>query len=228
MNLKEYYNSACKECFSLKLLYIVSEPMAAVFIKLKTSAFTITTLSFITSILSCYFLYEKNFLLFSFLVFISLIFDICDGIVARATKTSSELGAFYDHFSDKIKIGLLYLTVGLSYNDISIWVLSFLNLQFFLFMSVLNEECTSRKKASFTNTSSSILQATVVKKSSFRIFLRTCYNSVFLIYGNFMLYFIGLGYNKDVAIVTLIFMLIVILKSFKEIFVVRLRFALKG
>lgn len=60
----------------------------------------ITTLSLITGLLSCYFLYYDHVYLFAVTYAVSYWFDIFDGHFARRYKMTSATGCYYDHAKD--------------------------------------------------------------------------------------------------------------------------------
>ncbi|MBP3194813.1 MAG: CDP-diacylglycerol--serine O-phosphatidyltransferase [Cardiobacteriaceae bacterium] len=49
---------------------------------------------------------DKNFLLAAILIFIAMIFDGCDGRIARLTNTCSEFGVQYDSLADLVSFGV--------------------------------------------------------------------------------------------------------------------------
>tara|TARA_Y100000389_G_scaffold107615_1_gene104615 strand:- start:7 stop:588 length:582 start_codon:yes stop_codon:yes gene_type:complete len=81
-------------------LYDVAEALHPYFYKLNFTPNGITTLSLITGIASIYYMYNKKFIQFAILYFISYFFDCADGSYARKYKMVSKFGDLYDHFKD--------------------------------------------------------------------------------------------------------------------------------
>ncbi len=73
---------------------------------------TLLSLFFGLSAAVCYFCSE--FLLGSILLFLSGVFDLMDGSVARLTNKKSEFGAIVDWIVDKYVDGIVLLAIGLS------------------------------------------------------------------------------------------------------------------
>tara|TARA_B100001094_G_C17954959_1_gene682493 strand:+ start:67 stop:786 length:720 start_codon:yes stop_codon:yes gene_type:complete len=88
----------------------------------------LTSLSLLSLVLGCYIIAFKpgyNWLLFSLIFFYaSMIFDSCDGLLARIKNLKSNFGAFYDILSDQIGGGLLFIAVTyrLSFEYENIWM----------------------------------------------------------------------------------------------------------
>lgn len=123
----------------------IAVPFASLCITLKLKPFVITTISNALVIVSLFVLWRLDApLIFSALWALALVLDFADGIVARRTATSSANGSFYDHFSDKVKVALLFLVVGLRYETIEIWIVSTFAANLFLLMSVANEGLAHR------------------------------------------------------------------------------------
>ena len=70
----------------------------------------ITTESLITGLISCYFLYKGNILLFSIFYIISYFFDCFDGYFARRYNMTSKGGDIYEHIKD-ISVYLIILVI---------------------------------------------------------------------------------------------------------------------
>ena len=100
----------------------------------------ITTYSLITGLLSCYFLYKKNLVLFAVFYFLSYFFDCLDGHFARKYDMATDFGDMYDHAKDLLVLMLvLYITYKKSYHNINglIVIIIFLS----IFLSMLHLSC---------------------------------------------------------------------------------------
>jgi phosphatidylserine synthase len=79
-------------------------------LKLNISANVLTSLSFLSGLLSVYYLFS-NYTLFVLFAILHLAFDSMDGVVARLSRTS-ELGKYYDLVSDNLITALILIKVG--------------------------------------------------------------------------------------------------------------------
>lgn len=70
----------------------------------------LTTISLILALTGIYNFYKDEYFLGALFFFIGYYFDCADGKMARKYKMFSKYGDLYDHYSDLIKIGLLYYT----------------------------------------------------------------------------------------------------------------------
>lgn len=185
---KQYFNPYVADTIPvLYFLYIVSAPLAWLLIKLRLTPSTITTISNIVAILALYIiLVHDNFIIFFLLWVFALIFDICDGMVARVTKQQSAHGSFYDHFTDQIKILLLFLVAGLHYDTKLVWILTFLTATFFLLNAFLNYMLKFRRHLLLINIGEMKVDKPAIRKQS--PIKRYFYNNIFLMQGNFMIY----------------------------------------
>lgn len=77
----------------------------------------ITTYSLITGLLSCYYLYYGNYILFSVFFALSYFFDCFDGHFARKYNMTSKWGDFYDHTKDVSVFILLLFVLWKRYRD---------------------------------------------------------------------------------------------------------------
>tara|TARA_B100000683_G_scaffold257889_1_gene279887 strand:+ start:3409 stop:3984 length:576 start_codon:yes stop_codon:yes gene_type:complete len=88
------------------VIYSVVEILDPIFYKLNFTPNIITTLSFITGLLSGYYLYINNPICIPLLI-ISYILDGSDGYFARKYNMTSKFGDLYDHISDIIKTSII-------------------------------------------------------------------------------------------------------------------------
>jgi len=80
------------------------------------TAHTITIISLSLGI-AAFFLFGVNHFLFAIAILLHLLTDAVDGLVARATSTSSQFGDYFDHISDGFIGFLLLLKIGWVLND---------------------------------------------------------------------------------------------------------------
>ena len=94
----------------------------------------ITTYSFITGMLSVYFLYKGQLAAFAILFFVSYFFDCCDGSYARQYNTVSQFGDLYDHITDVVVFSLIVVVIIIHYRFAIDWVAIILFFVFFVLM----------------------------------------------------------------------------------------------
>ena len=222
----EYFNQAAEHVFILKILYFINIPLVIMFNHFNVKPHTITTLSNISTIISYFFLFYNTYL-FAFFWIMALMLDICDGIVARMTKQSSAIGSFYDHYSDIVKILLLYLFVAVKYDAVQIWILAMLNVIVFSLMAIANMILKQRKAILQYEVSSieckeellvseqkkGFVKRTINKYPLFKKAIFFSYSSIFVIYGNFNLLLIPLAVSEEWAFYTFMLVFIVVFKS---------------
>jgi archaetidylinositol phosphate synthase len=90
------------------------EPVAEVFVRLRITPNQISMLALLAGIACAYFFFRHQFVLGSFALILSAIFDLIDGSVARKTDSHSNFGAVLDWIVDKYVDGLVLLGIGLS------------------------------------------------------------------------------------------------------------------
>ena len=90
------------------------EPMADVFVRLRITPNQISLLALLAGITSAYLFFQRQFIWGSLALFLSAVFDLVDGSVARKTNSHSNFGAVFDWIVDKYVDALVLLGVGLS------------------------------------------------------------------------------------------------------------------
>jgi phosphatidylserine synthase len=71
----------------------------------------ITTYSFISGLISLYYLYAGNTIYFAFYYILGYFFDCVDGYFARRYSMTSKYGDLYDHFTDLVVNGAIYFYI---------------------------------------------------------------------------------------------------------------------
>ena len=209
---QKYFNQSTEDIPLLKLLYIMSIPVARIFVLFRVKPNHITTLSNFSVLISLYsILALDTYGYFLFFWMLGLILDICDGIVARETNQKSAQGSFYDHFTDQVKILLLFLAVGIYYQNDTIWILSFLSSTFFLLFAYLNMLLKFRRKIIMYHVSDAgkNIQKPKWKRGALSTFKKYTYNNLFLMQGNFIV-FLGLIFLEGYTIGMLALILLII------------------
>ena len=130
----------------LWLLSYLCLPISKLFNYFKFTPNFLTFLSFIFAILACREILNENLSNFCFLLFISMILDICDGQVARLSKNINNSKIDLDHLSDIIKICLIYLSFGILLNNKITWIYIFSANFFYLFHCILHTKVNKINK----------------------------------------------------------------------------------
>lgn len=206
--MKHKFNPIVESIFLLKIMYIISFPLAKLFARFSVNPNTITTISNISIFVALYFLYLENIVAFIVFWILAEIFDICDGTVARLTNKSSESGAFYDHFSDQVKIFVFFVAISLYFDDELITYMSFISAGIFLLYIDISKRIEIYK-LKYPNTEQS-QQSEPQKLSA----LRQIYNHIFLVHGHTMVLISFMLISYEFAMYGLALFLIVAFKNF--------------
>lgn len=235
------FNPATNDVPLLKVLYLMTIPLAKLLARLNIKPNTITSISNVVALMGIgALIWGENPWVFPALWLAALLFDMADGIVARVTGQSSASGSFYDHMSDQIKVILLFLAVALRYDSLLIWVLVYITNALFLFMGIVNYVCMARTlKLGCSSVSSNLGNAatpavTAHKEISSggvrgvlkRFFMHHprlkkwalgAFASVFVMYGNSMVLLLPLSFGKEWAIATLLLFSLITFRSLVSI-----------
>lgn len=139
----KYLNKAAESNILIYLLGRFSYPLSLIFVKLRITPNQITTISTLLAVASAITLaYDGNWNLFVAFWLLSLLFDFCDGMVARMTDQVGKSAFRYDHISDLFKIFLIILGVSIRHDFIYLWLASMFFLFFFMYYALLNHEST--------------------------------------------------------------------------------------
>jgi archaetidylinositol phosphate synthase len=90
------------------------EPVADLFVRLRITPNQISVLALIAGIICAVLYVRQEFLLGSLALFVSAVFDLIDGSVARKTGAHTDFGAVFDWIVDKYVDALALLGIGLS------------------------------------------------------------------------------------------------------------------
>ena len=233
----EYFNRATKDVPLLYALYFLCIPLAKLLRSIGATPTQITHLSNLFALAAiCALVWASNPWWFPLLWFLALCFDIADGVVARANKSASAGGSFYDHISDQVKIIGLFFAVGARYDDPAIWIMAYAVNSAFLLSAIVNQVVAHRRfrlstgavadavsqAAGSAETASTgfanRLRAALNKLPRLKRFLRGTYLSVFLVYGNSMVLLLFLSFGKTAAILTMSFFSIVMARGLWHLF----------
>ena len=90
------------------------EPVADLFVRAGITPNQISLLSLAAGILCAYLFFQREFLPGALALFLSAVFDLIDGSVARKTGAHTNFGAVFDWIVDKYVDALALLGIGLS------------------------------------------------------------------------------------------------------------------
>ena len=233
----EYFNRATKDVPLLYALYFLCIPLAKLLRTLGLSPTWITHLSNLLALAAiCALVWASNPWWFPLLWFLALCFDIADGVVARASKSASASGSFYDHISDQVKIIGLFFAVGARYDDPRIWIMAYAINSAFLLAAVVNQVVAHRRFRLSTGVVADAapeaaanaeaaspgfgngLRVVLNSWPRLKRFLRGTYLSVFLVYGNSMVLLLLLSFGKTAAILTMSIFSIVMARGLWQLF----------
>lgn len=225
-------NQATQAVPLLRFLYLCSVPLAKIFATLGIKPNAITTISNVVALSALAALvFAESPWIFPVLWVLALFVDMADGIVARATKQSSAQGSFYDHMSDQVKVILLFLAVGLRYDDTQLWVLAYAINGLFLFTNIINQVYSVRSmrlvNSESKNAEKSEALSVVIPRSRLKQFFDRnprfksvvlgIHASIFVMYGNAMVLLLPLSFGRDWAVGTLLFFGLVTARSLRMI-----------
>ena len=145
--LDKYLNDHSKSNVVIYLFGRFAYPMAVLFVKLRITPNQITTLSILFALGAAAVLaFDGNWCFFVVLWFLSLLFDFCDGIVARITSQVRQSSFRYDHTSDLFKIFVIVLGVSIRHDIFYLWIISICFIFSFMYYMLLNHDFDSASK----------------------------------------------------------------------------------
>ena len=148
----KYFNNASINNFLIWLLSYLVFPISRIFAFFKISPNFLTFLSLIFTFTAFYFLINDQYFLFSLFWFLNIVFDYCDGQVARLTNKVNKTAFRFDHLSDILKISVILLGSAIYYKNENLWIVIFITNFLFLFFIILNhstQKIVDQKKKIF-------------------------------------------------------------------------------
>jgi len=97
------------------LLKKIEHTISILLIKIGVTANMLSILGFLLAIVASFFIIFNNLVLGGIFLLISSIFDMLDGSIARASKTTSLFGAFLDSTLDRISEFLIFSSILIYY-----------------------------------------------------------------------------------------------------------------
>ena len=144
---EDYSNKeAIKNNWILSLMYGVSYPFSFLFMKLKIVPNSITLLSILSCGAACLFLIKSHVVYFVLFWLIAILFDFCDGTLARMTKNTRTSLFRYDHMTDLIKFSAVLLSVAIYFDNYYYWIASFVCSFLYMYYSILDHDVVNLVK----------------------------------------------------------------------------------
>ena len=125
------------------VIYDLSNRMCPFFYKTGHTPNMITTYSLIMGVLSCYFLWKGQVVLFGVCYAISYFFDCMDGHFARKYKMTSKFGDMYDHIKD-VAVYLILIIVIYTKCSKNINIPLILLFLVFTYLLIMNTGCQQK------------------------------------------------------------------------------------
>jgi len=130
--------TAISENWILRWMYIVTYPIAVFLTRCNLTPNQITTLSLISAILAFIsIVWVDNLIWYAFFWSLAVLFDLCDGVVARMTGQVSKSALNFDSMSDIFKICLVSLGLSIRSSSEIVWILVFIFIFFYLYGDLL-------------------------------------------------------------------------------------------
>ncbi len=134
-----YFNTASLNNVLIWVISFIVFPLSKFFVAIKISANYLTFFSLLFTIFAFYYLINDNYLYFSLFWMGNIILDFCDGQVARLSRKVNKTLFRFDAFSDFFKLSIIFLGVGIYYNDPNVWIFVFLTNFLYLFSVILEK-----------------------------------------------------------------------------------------
>ena len=125
------------------VIYDLSNRMCPFFYKTGHTPNMITTYSLIMGVLSCYFLWKGQVVLFGVCYAMSYFFDCMDGHFARKYKMTSKFGDMYDHIKD-VAVYLILIIVIYTKCSKNINIPLILLFLVFTYLLIMNTGCQQK------------------------------------------------------------------------------------
>ena len=108
--------------------------------KLKITPNFVTLLSILSCGAACFFLVSSYVQYFIIFWLIAILFDFCDGTLARMTKNTRTSLFRYDHMTDLVKFSAIILSVAIYFDNTYYWIISFICSFLYMYYSILDHD----------------------------------------------------------------------------------------
>ena len=109
-------NPVYENPFDNFIVFELCEPISDFLNYKKITPNIITTVGVTSSLIGAYFLYEYKIYLFIFFYLFAYFCDCLDGYMARKYNKQTKFGDYYDHVTDIIQMGLIFLILVYRYS----------------------------------------------------------------------------------------------------------------
>jgi phosphatidylglycerophosphate synthase len=187
------------------LIYRITYPLSLLLNYFKIKPNTISFISFFFCLISLFFLVNSHSLYFSIFWILAIIFDFCDGTVARLSMKKTKLKFNLDHYLDLFKISLIIFFTSIKYDNSTIWIFSLLFIFLLFFNEVINFDLSSYVIYNKTSVTKSLNFPYVISKYIYTCFFTFNAHTLFL--------FVILVYNITFAKYLLLYLLSLLFKN---------------
>ena len=216
----EYFNPSSNDIPLLRLLSYGSVPTVKCCRFLGISPNQATFISMVLWGLAIFSLFQGLSITYVLLLFLSMSFDIADGVLARLANKKTRLGSFFDHFGDQLKMLALFVGIGALYNTLDIWLLcgfcagGFPLLGYLGLLTQLREsELTKSGVKGPDSYSSPVVKEDIGFRAVITKLMLGTWRSVMLLQGNVIFHLSFLGFGLFWARVGFAILILVIVKS---------------
>ena len=126
------------------LLIKIAEKVSPPLVKIGVTPNFITTLSFISGLLSVYFLWKDQYLASGLLFLLGYFFDCMDGHIARKFNMITKFGDLYDHFTDIAISILLFIVFLRKKTTVTFKVVVLAMIVLFVFLAMVHLGCQEK------------------------------------------------------------------------------------
>ena len=137
---------------------------------------------------------------------LSVLFDFCDGTVARMSGRVSSNAFRFDHMSDLAKVSLVIIAAGWRYQETAVWLCACVALFAFLYYSVINQELKAARLLLSVTPSSDEGPSTYGFQSRLPVVLRVVYAALATVNGHTLLVLLALPFGRIPAAFTLLYL----------------------
>lgn len=137
----QHAKSSVENNHLMLIMYRLAYPFAVIFSRQKVSPDRVTTLSLLSAILAFVALVlNASTTWFCFFWGLAVLFDFCDGTVARISSQNATRVFRYDHMSDIFKISLVVVGIAIRFDSPYLWALTSVFLFVYLYSEIVSHD----------------------------------------------------------------------------------------
>lgn len=205
-------------------MYRFAYPFAFLLNRFGLSPDQITTLSLLSAIAAfAALILDASTALFCFFWGFTVLFDFCDGTVARMSSRIATRAFRYDHMSDIFKISLVSVGVAIRFGDAPLWTLCSVFLFTYLYSEIVSHDLKRTLELSNIDLTPKAPEFELKKRQRIRdrvpviryianrlpvfyTFLQQCFVAISTFNGHTLLVFFALPYGGDITYATLLYL----------------------